>query len=396
MFESIKRVPGDAILGLIQQLKDDPNPNKVDLGVGVYRDVHGNTPIMRAVKSAEQILVDTEQTKSYIGSHGDPVYGELILKTVFGDESPVLAERRASATQSPGGTGALRLAADFIAAQLPGKSIWLPTPTWPNHLGVFGHAGIGIQRYPYVDADNTFDFEAMMAGLQAIPEGDILLLHACCHNPSGFDPDREQWRRILDVVRERHLLPLVDFAYQGFGDGLDEDAYGVRLLADNLDEMLITQSCSKNFGLYRERVGTFIAVARNAEEMANVRSQLAVTARENYSNPPAHGSAVVATIFTSPELTARWREELDDMRGRIATLRRQLVDGLKPYGLDERFGFVLRQRGMFSYTGLTPAQVDRLRNDYSIYMVTSGRINIAGLNETNLDYVCKAIADVVK
>lgn len=396
MFESIKRVPGDAILGLIQQLKDDPNPNKVDLGVGVYRDVHGNTPIMRAVKSAEQILVDTEQTKSYIGSHGDPVYGELILKTVFGDESPVLAERRASATQSPGGTGALRLAADFIAAQLPGKSIWLPTPTWPNHLGVFGHAGIGIQRYPYVDADNTFDFEAMMAGLQAIPEGDILLLHACCHNPSGFDPDREQWRRILDVVRERHLLPLVDFAYQGFGDGLDEDAYGVRLLADNLDEMLITQSCSKNFGLYRERVGTFIAVARNAEEMANVRSQLAVTARENYSNPPAHGSAVVATIFTSPELTARWREELDDMRGRIATLRQQLVDGLKPYGLDERFGFVLRQRGMFSYTGLTPAQVDRLRDDYSIYMVTSGRINIAGLNESNLDYVCKAIADVVR
>ncbi len=395
MFESIKRVPGDAILGLIQQLKDDPNPNKVDLGVGVYRDIHGNTPIMRAVKSAEQILVDTEQTKSYIGSHGDPAYGELILKTVFGEDSQVLAERRASATQSPGGTGALRLAADFIAAQLPGKSIWLPTPTWPNHLGVFGHAGIGIQRYPYVDADNTFDFEAMMAGLQAIPEGDILLLHACCHNPSGFDPDREQWHRILDVVRERHLLPLVDFAYQGFGDGLDEDAYGVRLLADNLDEMLITQSCSKNFGLYRERVGTFIAVARNADEMANVRSQLAVTARENYSNPPAHGSAVVATIFTSPELTARWREELDDMRERIAALRRQLVEGLKPYGLDDRFGFVLRQRGMFSYTGLTPAQVDRLRDDYSIYMVTSGRINIAGLNENNLDYVCKAIADVV-
>lgn len=396
MFESINRVPGDAILGLIQQLKDDPNPRKVDLGVGVYRDVKGNTPIMRAVKTAEQNLVDTEQTKSYIGSHGDATYGKLILDTVLGADSKVLAAQRASATQSPGGTGALRLAADFLVAQLPGKSIWLPTPTWPNHLGVFGNAGLDIRRYPYVDADNAFDFNAMLATLQSIPEGDILLLHACCHNPSGFDPDRAQWQQILDVVRERKLLPLMDFAYQGFGDGLEEDAFSVRLLAENLDEMLITQSCSKNFGLYRERIGTFIAIARTAEETLNVRSQLAVTARENYSNPPAHGSAVVSTIFHSPELTREWRDELEQMRSRIATLRQLLVDGLAAYGLDQRFAFITQQRGMFSYTGLSTDQVERLRDEYSIYMVSSGRINIAGLNTDNIPYVCKAIADVVK
>jgi len=395
MFESIKTVPGDVILGLIQQLQDDPNPQKVDLGVGVYRDEQGATPIMRAVKAAEQTLVDTQKTKTYIGSHGDPAYGKRILDMVFGTDSEILQAGRASATQAPGGTGALRLAADFIASQLPGKSIWLPTPTWMNHLGTFGSAGLDIQRYPYVDADNRLDFDAMLAKLKAIPEGDVLLLHACCHNPSGFDPDHDQWRQILDVVRERRLLPLLDFAYQGFGEGVDEDAFSVRLLAENLDEMLIAQSCSKNFGIYRERTGTFIAVCADADATARVRSQLAVTARQNYSNPPAHGSAIVTTIFESAELTGMWSRELDEMRDRIAALRQQLVDGLQPHGLAERFAFVTRQRGMFSYTGLTEEQVLRLRDEYSIYMVASGRINVAGLNRRNIDYVCKAIADVV-
>lgn len=395
MFESIERVPGDAILGLIQQFKDDTNPDKVDLGVGVYRDENGNTPILRAVKAAEQKLVDTEQTKAYIGSHGDPEYGQDILGIVLGSDSKVLAANRASATQSPGGTGGLRLAADFLASKLPGKSVWLPEPTWPNHIAIFRAAGIDVQQYPYVDENNQLDFEAMAARLRSVPEGDVVLIHACCHNPTGFDPNREQWQQILQIITERTLLPLVDFAYQGFGDGLEEDAYGVRLLAENLDEMLITQSCSKNFGLYRERIGCFIAIAENAEKMEDVRSQLAITARANYSNPPAHGSAIVATILGSEELTADWKRELESMCGRINNMRRLLVEGFKPHGLDGRFAFVADQRGMFSYTGLNETQVNRLRDEFSIYMVGSGRANVAGLTENNIEYVCKSIASVV-
>lgn len=394
MFESVARVPGDAILGLIQQFNNDPNPSKVDLGVGVYKDVQGHTPIMRAVKAAEQSLVDGEQTKAYIGSHGDPGYGAHILRMVFGVDSRLLADQRATATQAPGGTGALRLAADFVAAQLPGKSLWLPEPTWPNHIAIAHAAGLDIQRYPYVDADNRLDVDAMLACLKSIPEGDVVLLHACCHNPSGFDPSREQWQLILKAIKERGLLPLVDFAYQGFGDGLDDDAYAVRLLAENLDEMLITQSCSKNFGLYRERTGCFIAIAKDAGSMADVRSQLAVTARANYSNPPAHGAAVVSAILDSNELRAMWLEELNGMRERINGMRRKLVDGLEPHGLRERFAFVAAQRGMFSYTGLTAEQVAQLRDKHSIYMVGSGRANVAGLSDANIEYVCHAIADV--
>jgi len=396
MFESIERVPGDAILGLIEAFKNDDNPNKVDLGVGVYRDEQGITPVMRAVKAAEKQLIETEKTKAYIGSHGDPQYGHHVLRTVLGADSKVLAANRASATQSPGGTGALRLAADFINANLPGKSIWLSDPTWPNHLGVFGAAGLDIQRYPYVDADNRLDFDGMLAAVKQIPEGDVVLLHACCHNPTGFDLSKEQWQQVLAVVQERSLLPLIDFAYQGFGDGLDEDAYGVRLFADALDELIITQSCSKNFGIYRERTGCFIAIAKDSEAMADVRSQLAITARENYSNPPGHGSAIVATIFESDELTAMWREELDEMRNRVNGLRSDFVKALAPHGLDQRFGHVAEQRGMFSYTGLTPEHVAALRDKHSIYMVKSGRANVAGLNSDNLEYVCNAIADVVK
>ncbi|MBZ5875282.1 MULTISPECIES: amino acid aminotransferase [Chromohalobacter] len=395
MFEQIERVPGDAILGLIEAFKKDPNPQKVDLGVGVYRDAHGNTPVMRAVKEAEARLLKNETTKSYIGSHGDPRYGQAVLELVLGAQSPVLAANRASATQSPGGTGALRLAADFIKSQLPGKGIWVSDPTWPNHLGIFHAAGVELKKYPYVDADNRLDFEGMLSALQQIPEGDVVLLHACCHNPSGFDLSREQWQRVLEVVRERRLLPLVDFAYQGFGDGLDADAYGPRLLAENLDEVMITSSCSKNFGVYRERTGCMIMIARDSEQMENVRSQMAIVARENYSNPPAHGGAVVAEILHDDALATVWREELTEMRDRINGLRRDFVEALKPYGLDERFAFIAEQRGMFSYTGLSPEQVDRLRDEFGIYMVRSGRANVAGLSQENLPYVAKAIAAVV-
>ncbi|EPC03614.1 aromatic amino acid aminotransferase [Litchfieldella anticariensis FP35 = DSM 16096] len=394
MFEQIQRVPGDAILGLIEAFNKDTNPNKVDLGVGVYRDAKGTTPIMRAVKEAEALLLKNETTKSYIGSHGDPRYGRVILPMVLGEDSPVLAAGRASATQSPGGTGALRLAADFIHTQLPGKGIWVSDPTWPNHLGIFEAAGLKISKYPYVDAENRLDFAGMLDALKQIPVGDVVVLHACCHNPSGFDLSREQWQDVLQVVQERELLPLVDFAYQGFGDGLDEDAFGVRLLAENLDEVLITSSCSKNFGLYRERTGCMIVVAKNNEQMENVRSQMAIVARENYSNPPAHGAAIVTEILESAELAAMWREELTEMRDRINGLRRDFVESLTPYGLDKKYACVGEQRGMFSYTGLKPEQVDRLRDEFGIYMVRSGRANVAGLASDNLPYVAKAIAAV--
>lgn len=394
MFEHIERVPGDAILGLIEAFKKDTNPQKVDLGVGVYRDENGTTPVMRAVKEAEARLLKNETTKTYIGSHGAPEYGKALLPMVLGASSSVLEANRASATQSPGGTGALRLAADFIAAQLPDKGIWVSDPTWPNHLGIFSAAGIKLKKYPYVDADNRLDFDGMLAAIQQIPHGDVVVLHACCHNPTGFDLSQQQWQTVLDVVRERQLLPLIDFAYQGFGTGLDEDAFGVRLMAEQLDEVIITSSCSKNFGIYCERTGCLIMVAKDAEQMENVRSQVAIVARENYSNPPAHGGSIVSEILHDPELTAMWREELTEMRDRINTLRRDFVEALKPYGLAEKYACVAEQQGMFSYTGLTPEQVDRLRDEFGIYMVRSGRANVAGFSHANLPYLAKAIAAV--
>ncbi|MAR73373.1 MULTISPECIES: amino acid aminotransferase [unclassified Halomonas] len=394
MFEKIERVPGDAILGLIEAFKKDTNPQKVDLGVGVYRDAKGNTPVMRAVKEAEALLLNNETTKTYIGSHGAAQYGAVVLPMVLGQDSPVLEAGRASVTQSPGGTGALRLAADFVATQLPGKGIWVSDPTWPNHHGIFTAAGIELHKYPYVDADNRLDFDGMLEALKQIPQGDVVVLHACCHNPTGFDLNHQQWQQVLEVVQQRDLLPLVDFAYQGFAEGLDEDAYAVRLLAENLDNVLITSSCSKNFGIYNERTGALIVVAKNSDEMENVRSQIAIVARENYSNPPAHGGSIVAEILNSAELAAVWREELTEMRDRINTLRRDFVEALKPYGLDQKYAHIAEQRGMFSYTGLTPEQVDRLRDEYGIYMVRSGRANVAGFSQENLPYLAKAVAAV--
>ncbi|QEA40344.1 aspartate/tyrosine/aromatic aminotransferase [Pistricoccus aurantiacus] len=396
MFERIERVPGDAILGLIEAFNKDNNPEKVDLGVGVYRDAAGNTPIMRAVKEAEAILLKNETTKTYIGSHGDPRYAKVILPLVLGADSPVLEQQRASATQAPGGTGALRLAADFIYTQLPGSSIWVSDPTWPNHLGIFMGAGLALYKYPYVDAENRLDFASMLETLKQIPQGDVVVLHACCHNPSGFDLSQEQWQQVLEVVKERDLLPLIDFAYQGFGEGLDEDAYGVRLMAEKLDNVLITSSCSKNFGIYRERTGALIVVAKDQEQMENVRSQIAIVARENYSNPPAHGGSIVMEILESEELAKDWRKELTEMRDRINGLRREFVEALKPHGLDEKFACVAEQRGMFSYTGLSAEQVDRLRDEFSIYMVRSGRANVAGMSSDKLPYIVKAIAAVCK
>jgi len=393
-FADVARVPGDPILGLLDAYRADPNPAKLDLGVGVYKDALGLTPIPKAVKLAEQRLIDSEQTKSYIGGHGDPLFGEQLLQLVLGEGSPALVEHRAGCTQTPGGTGALRLVGEFIAKCLPGRSLWLSDPTWPIHETLFAAARLKVEHYPYVDAQNRLDVPGMLAALEQIPRGDVVLLHACCHNPTGYDLSQSDWRQVLEIVRHRELLPLFDFAYQGFGDGLDEDAWAVRLFVEALPEVLVTSSCSKNFGLYRERTGALIAVAANGESLIDVRSQLASVARNLWSTPPSHGAAVVATILANSELRQLWQQEVAAKRERIAGLRQGLVEALAPHGLAERFAHIAQQRGMFSYTGLTADQVLRLRRDDSVYLVESGRANIAGLDAARLDQLAAAIARV--
>ncbi|MEG4314104.1 amino acid aminotransferase [Pseudomonas sp. FIP_A4] len=394
-FGQIPRVPGDPILGLLDAFRADANPAKLDLGVGVYKDAHGQTPIPRAVKLAEQRLVDSEKTKSYIGGHGDAQFGALLMRLVLSPRAVALAEDRAGCTQAPGGTGALRLAGEFIARCLPGRTLWLSDPTWPIHQTLFAAAGVPLQHYPYVGADNRLDRDGLFAALERIPAGDVVLLHACCHNPSGFDLSHDDWLRVLEIVRSRELLPLFDFAYQGFGEGLEEDAWAVRLFAETLPEVLITSSCSKNFGLYRERTGALIVIAAGHEQLLDVRSQLAALARGLWSTPPAHGAAVVTTILADDALRQIWQDEVEGMRQRIASLRHELVEALTPYGLAERFAHIAEQRGMFSYTGLTAAQVRRLRAEHSVYLVESGRASVAGLDAERLDELARAIASVV-
>jgi aspartate aminotransferase len=393
-FNDIQRVPGDPILGLIEAYAMDPNPNKFDLGVGVYKDAAGLTPILRSVKLAEQRLIDSQDTKTYIGGHGQARFGTLISELVLGKDSPLLTNKRVGATQTPGGTGALRLCADFIANCLPGRGIWLSDPTWPIHESIFGAAGLKVSHYPYVGSDNRLNVEAMLATLNQVPEGDVVLLHACCHNPTGFDLSHDAWRQVLEIVQKRNLLPLIDFAYQGFGDGLEQDAWAVRLFAEALPELLITSSCSKNFGLYRERTGALLVCAGSTEKLLDVRSQLSATARNLWSNPPDHGAAIVAEILGDPELKSLWVEEVEEMRGRIAQLRAGLVEALTPLGLGERFAHIGVQRGMFSYTGLNDDQVARLRHEHSVYLVSAGRANIAGIDASRLDLLAQAIAAV--
>ena len=393
-FDAIGRVPGDPILGLMELYAQDPNPNKFDLGVGVYKDDQGLTPIPYSVKLAEQRLVEQQTTKTYIGGHGNAAFGTLISELVLGAGSSLLSERRAGATQTPGGTGALRLSADFIAHSLPGRGVWLSNPTWPIHETIFAKAGLKVSHYPYVGSDNRLDVAAMLATLSTVPKGDVVLLHACCHNPTGFDLSQDDWRQVLKIVKERELLPLIDFAYQGFGDGLEQDTWAVRLFAAELPEVLITSSCSKNFGLYSDRVGALIVCAANADKLTDVRSQLAFIARNLWSTPPDHGAAVVATILGDAELKKRWADEVEGMRARIAQLRSGLVEALAPHGLSERFAHIAAQRGMFSYTGLSAEQVKQLREKHSVYMVNSGRANVAGIDATRLTLLAEAIADV--
>jgi aspartate/tyrosine/aromatic aminotransferase len=396
MFETIKMAPADPILGLTEAFNQDPNPNKINLAVGVYKDGSGQTPVLSTVKEAERRLLQKEATKSYLPMPGDPVYGSLVQKLLFGDGHDIITSGRAATAHCPGGTGALRVAGDYLHKLHPSALIWLSDPTWENHATVFGAAGLQVKRYGYRDpASNGLNFKAMLESLEQIPAGDVVLLHACCHNPTGIDPTVEQWSQIGDVLNRRGILPLVDFAYQGLADGLEEDAAGLRVLCEKVDQMLVCSSFSKNFGLYRERTGALTIVGATANQARNVMSQLKLVIRANYSNPPAHGGAIVTTVLQDPELRAKWITEVTEMRNRINGMRRLFVDTLKAKGVSRDFSFIIQQRGMFSYSGLTKEQVDQLREKYAIYIVSSGRINVAGMTEANMGPLCDAIASVL-
>ena len=386
----------DAILGLTEAFKSDPNPNKINLGVGVYKDEANKTPILKAVKKAEERLLAEESSKSYLSIPGSPAYAACVKTLLFGEGHDIVASGRAQTAQTPGGTGALRVAGDFIKQQFPGASIWLSNPTWANHGAIFASAGIAAKSYPYYDAANKcLDFEAMKAALAGAPAGDVVLLHGCCHNPSGMDPDSAQWAELAALTREKGLLPLFDFAYQGFAEGLEEDAAGLRSFCTEGRELLICSSFSKNFGLYNERVGAMTLVGSTPDAAAAAFSHVEKAIRSNYSNPPFHGGGIVTAVLNDPELRALWIAELADMRGRIKAMRDAFVETLKAKGVTQDFSFIAAQNGMFSFSGLNKEQVNTLREKYAIYIVGSGRINVAGMTSENMELLCEAIASVL-
>jgi aspartate aminotransferase len=395
MFSELKQRPADPILGLSVKFKADSHPQKIDLGAGIYKDETGHTPVLACVKSAEQILIINETTKAYINSAGSALFNEKIVALNLGDHR-VIRENRIRTISTPGGTGALRIAGEFIRTCKPGGTIWVSDPTWANHEGVFTAAGLTVKTYPYYDYQNKcLDFTGMLEALQQVPADDAVLIHACCHNPSGMDLNQDQWQQVAELAREVGFLPLVDMAYQGFGEGLEEDASGLRLLADTVDEMIICSSCSKNFGLYRERIGACSVIGKSAAAADIINSVLLPTVRVNYSMPPAHGAAIVETVLNSPELTAQWHVELKEMRDRIGGMRQLLVDKLVANGVARDFGFITAQKGMFSFLGIDKDQVQRLQDEFSIYMVGSSRISVAAITPDNVDYLAQSIAKVL-
>lgn len=396
MLDRLEMAPPDPILGLTEAFKKDPSPQKINLGVGVYKDAKGDTPKFESVRKAEERILAREKTKTYLPISGLPEYAEAVQKMIFGAGHEVVKAGRAATAQTPGGTAALRVAGDFLAKLYPGTTVWLSDPTWENHVSVFQAAGLEVKRYPYYDAETRgIAFDKMLAALRAVPEGDVVLLHGCCHNPTGADPTPDQWKRIADVAQQQKWLPFVDFAYQGLGDGLEQDAVGVRELCRPGQEVLIASSFSKNFGLYNERVGALTVVGADKEAADKAMSHIKRSIRFNYSNPPSHGGSVVVTILNDPELRREWEGEVKAMCDRINTMRRLFVETLKKKGVQRDFSFIERQKGMFSFSGLTPEQVERLRDEYHIYAVRSGRINVAGMTEDNMDRLCSAIAAVL-
>ncbi|MCL9646186.1 amino acid aminotransferase [Pantoea eucrina] len=396
MFESISAAPADPILGLADLFRADDRPHKINLGIGVYKDETGKTPVLTSVKKAEQYLLENETTKNYLSIDGLPDFARCTQALLFGNDSPLIAAGRACTAQTPGGTGALRVAADFLATQTSVKRVWISNPSWPNHKNVFNAAGLEVCEYQYYDAANhTLDFDGMLAALQQAQAGDVVLFHGCCHNPTGIDPTREQWQQLATLSQEKGWLPLFDFAYQGFARGLDEDAEGLRIFAAAHQELLVASSYSKNFGLYNERVGALTLVAASSDAAKIAFSQVKYSIRANYSNPPSHGAAVVATILSNEALRTIWVQELTDMRQRIQRMRQLFVNTLAEKGARQDFSFIIKQNGMFSFSGLTKDQVVRLRDEFGVYAVNSGRVNVAGMTPDNMSALCEAIVAVL-
>lgn len=396
MFESISAAPADPILGLADLFRADDRPEKINLGIGVYKDETGKTPVLTSVKKAEQYLLENETTKNYLSIDGLADFARCTQGLLFGKESSLITSGRARTAQTPGGTGALRVAADFLATQTSVKRVWVSNPSWPNHKNVFHAAGLEVCDYAYYDAQqHALDFEGMLNSLREARAGDVVLFHGCCHNPTGIDPTPEQWKQLAELSQAHGWLPLFDFAYQGFARGIDEDAEGLRIFAASHQELIVASSYSKNFGLYNERVGAFTLVAADADAADKAFSQVKYTIRSNYSNPPAHGAAVVATILSNNALRTLWEQELTDMRQRIQRMRQLFVNTLAEKGANRDFSFIIRQNGMFSFSGLTKDQVMRLREEFGVYAVNSGRVNVAGMTPDNMSALCEAIVAVL-
>jgi aromatic-amino-acid transaminase len=393
LFSAVELAPRDPILGLNEAFGADTRPDKVNLGVGVYYDANGHVPLLRAVREAEKARLEAQLPRGYLPIDGIALYDAAVQKLLFGAGSPLLAERRVVTAQALGGTGALKIGADFLHRLNPSVPVAISNPSWENHRALFEGAGFQVVEYPYYDAaTHGVDVDAMLGGLAKLPKGAIVVLHACCHNPTGVDLATDDWKRVIESVREHGLVPFLDIAYQGFGDGIEADAVAVRLFAEARVPFFVASSFSKSFSLYGERVGALSIVTDSHDEAHRVQSQLKRVIRTNYSNPPTHGAAVVAAVLNHDDLRATWETELGEMRERIRTMRRGLTQRLAAHG---DFGFIQAQRGMFSYSGLSSAQVDRLRTEFGIYAVGTGRICVAALNDGNLDRVAEAIARVI-
>ncbi|OZN24156.1 aromatic amino acid aminotransferase [Actinobacillus seminis] len=396
MFENINAAPADPILGLGEAFKAETRDKKINLGIGVYKDAQGTTPIMQAVKKAEQRLFDVETTKNYLSIDGVAEFNAKTKALLFGANSDVVTQGRAKTVQSLGGTGALRIAAEFIKRQTKAQNVWISSPTWPNHHAIFNAVGMTIREYRYYDADRkALDWDNLIADLSNAGEGDVVLLHGCCHNPTGIDPTSEQWQKLSEMSVKNGWLPLFDFAYQGLANGLEEDALGLRTFAANHKELLVASSFSKNFGLYNERVGAFTLVAENEQIAATALTQVKTIVRTLYSNPASHGASTVALVLGDEQLRSEWENELTEMRERIKKMRHLFVQLLKESGAKQDFSFIIEQNGMFSFSGLSAEQVDRLKEEFAIYAVRSGRINVAGITEDNIRYLCESIVNVL-
>jgi aspartate aminotransferase len=393
LFESLQAASADAILGLITEHQNDPRTEKIDLGVGVYRTEQGETPVLDVVKRAEQRLIDTQDSKAYIGTAGAADFNVAMQALAFGDSSP---DDRLVTIQTPGGSGSLRVAAGLILRASPDAAVWVSEPTWANHVPLLGGAGLTLKPYPYYDTENhVIKIDEMLATLRTAPAGDIVLLHACCHNPSGLDPSEDDWRAITDVIVERNLVPFIDMAYLGFSNGLDSDAFAVRHMAGRVREMIVSTSCSKNFGLYRDRVGTLSLLAADSATRDIAGSQVNNLVRTIYSVPPDHGAAVVSLILNDAELRSDWLVELTEMRERLKSMRSLLNDALREKAPGHDFSHLVRATGMFCFLGISASQVARLKKDFGIYMVDSSRINVAGITPDNVNYLATSIAATV-